>query len=113
MYSYLAIKLPLKQNEFFLNYIFPPILIGLNAIVHTNLSRKNSTLKTKFKRIGLLRGRFELVIDSTGLVTYGESRWIRHQYGKRKRRRWRKLHLGSSNGFIVADYLSEYQKTDS
>ena len=37
---------------------------------------------------------------------------MRHEHGKRKRRAWRKLHIGVSNGLIVAKWLSEYRKTD-
>ena len=77
------------------------------------LSRRNSTLKTRLKRIGNPKGRVDLVIDSTGLVIHGEGRWTRHKHGKRKRRGWRKLHIGVSNGLIVAHYLSEDRKTDS
>ena len=81
--------------------------IGLNVPDHTTLSQRNSTLKPKLKRVGKPRGRVDLVIDSTGLVIHGEGRWTRHKHGKRKRRGWRKLHIGVSNGFIVAHYLSE------
>ena len=42
----------------------------------------------------------------------GEGRWTRHKHDKRKRRSWRKLHIGVSNGLIVAKWLSEYRKTD-
>ena len=45
-------------------------------------------------------------------MIHGEGRWTRHKHGKRKRRGWRKLHIGVSNGFIVAHYLSEDRKTD-
>ena len=83
--------------------------IGLNIPDHTTLSRRNSTLKTSFKRIDKLSGKVDLVIDSTGLVIHGEGRWTRHKHGKRKRRGWRKLHIGVSNGLIVAKWLSEYR----
>ncbi len=86
--------------------------VGLNVPDHTTLSRRNSTLKTSLKRIGKPNGRVDLVIDSTGLVIHGEGRWTRHKHGKRKRRGWRKLHIGVSNGLIVAKWLSEYRKTD-
>ena len=86
--------------------------VGLNVPDHTTLSRRNSTLKTRLKRIGKPSGRVDLVIDSTGLVIHGEGRWTRHKHGKRKRRGWRKLHIGVSNGLIVAKWLSEYRKTD-
>ena len=79
---------------------------------HTTLSRRNGTLKTSLKRIGKPSGRDDLVIDSTGLVIHGDGRWTRDKHGKRKRRGWRKLHIESSKGFIVANLLSEYQKTD-
>jgi hypothetical protein len=45
-------------------------------------------------------------------VIHGEGRWTRHKYGKRKRSGWRKLHTGMSDGFIVANCLSEYRKAD-
>ena len=38
--------------------------------------------------------------------------WTRHKHGKRKRKGWRKLHIGVSNGVIVAHLLSEDRKTD-
>ena len=108
----LLFKLPLRQTEGFLKSIFSLMNDGLNVPDHTTLSRRNSTLKTRLKRIGSPKGRVDLVIDSTGLVIHGEGRWTRHKHGKRKRRGWRKLHIGVSNGLIVAKWLSEYRKTD-
>ena len=87
--------------------------VGLNVPDHTTLSRRNSTLKTRLKRVDKLRGRLDLVIDSTSLVIHGEGHWTRHKHGKRKRRGWRKLHIGVSNGLIVAHYLSKDRKIDS
>ena len=86
--------------------------VGLNVPDHTAPSRRNSTLKTQLKRIGKPSGRIDLVIDSTGLVIHGEGRWTRHKHSKIKRRGWRKLHIGVSNGFIVVNCLSEYRKPD-
>ena len=86
--------------------------VGLNVPDHTTLSRRNITLKTSLKRIGKPRGRVDLVIDSTGFLIHGEDRWTRHKHGKRKRRGWRKLQIGVSNGFIVTTCLSEYRKPD-
>ena len=108
----LLFKLPLRQTEGFLKSIFSLMNIGLNIPDHTTLSRRNITLKTKLKRVGKPRGLVDLVIDSTGLVIHGEGRWTHHKHGKRKRRAWRKLHIGVSVGLIVAHYLSEDRKTD-
>ena len=84
----------------------------LNVPDHTTLSRRNSTLKTSLKRIDKPSGRVNFVIDSTGLVIHDEGRWTRHKHGKRKRIGWLKLHIGVSNVFIVAHYLSADRKTD-
>ena len=108
----LIFKLPLRQTEGFLKSIFRLMNVGLNVPDHTTLSRRNSTLKNRLKRIGKPRGIFDLVIDSTGLVIHGKGLWTRHKHGKRKRRGWRKLHIGVSTGFIVTHYLSEDRKTD-
>ena len=64
-----------------------------------------------FKWIGKPKGTVDLVIDNTGLVIHGEDCWTYHKNGKRKLREKRKLHLGSSNEVIMANVLSEYQKT--
>jgi hypothetical protein len=108
----LLFKRPLRQTEGVLRSIFSLMDIDLNVPDHTTLSRRNSTLKTRLKRRGKPRGRVDLVIDSTRLVIQGEGQWIRRKHGKSKRCGWRKLHLGMSNGFIVANCLSEYRKTD-
>ena len=47
----LLFKLPLRQTEGFLKSIFRLMNVGLNVPDHTTLSRRNGTLKTKFKRI--------------------------------------------------------------
>ena len=120
----LMFKLPLRQTEGFLKSVFRLMNVGLsipyhttlslryNVPDHTTLSRRNSTLKTSLKRISKPSGRVDLIIDSTGLVIHGEGRWTWHKHGKRKRRGCRKLHIGVSNGLIVAKWLSEYRKTD-
>ena len=72
---------------------------------HTTLSRRHSSLKTQLKRVGKPNGRVDLVIDSTGFVIHGDGRWTRDKNDKRKRRGWRKLHIGVSYGLIVANHL--------
>ena len=99
-------KLPLRQTEGFLKSIFSLINIELYVLDQTIRSRRNSTIKTKLKRIGKSRGIFDLVIDSTCLLIHGEVRWRIHNHGKRKYRGWRRLHIGVSNGLIVANHLT-------
>ena len=59
-----------------------------------------------------MTGSIDLVIDSTGLSIHGESRWTRHKHGKRKRRGWLKLHIGVSDGLIVASQLTDERVPD-
>ena len=108
----LLFKLPLRQTEGFLKSIFCMMNVGLNVPDHTTLSRRNSLLKTQLKRVEKTNGRVDLVIDSTGLVIHGEGRWTRHKHGKRKRRGWRKLHIGVSSGLIVASDLTDERGSD-
>ena len=103
----LLFKLPLRQTEGFLRCLFSLMKVDISVPDHTTLSRRNSSLKTQLKRFGKPDGRVDLVIDSTGLVIHGEGRWTRHKHGKRKRRGWRKLHIGVSHGLIVANHLTD------
>ena len=105
-------KLPLRQTEDFLRSLFSLIKVDLSVPDHTTLSRRNSSLTTQLKRFGNPNGRVDLVIDSTGLVIHGEGRWTRHKHGKRKRRGWRKLHIGVSHGLIVANHLTDERGCD-
>ena len=91
----LIFKLPLRQTEGLLRSLFKLMNLDLSIPDHTNLSRRNHTLNIKLKRMGNITGPIDLVIDSTGLSIHGEGRWTRDKHGKRKRRDWRKLPIGS------------------
>ena len=56
-----------------------------------------------------------LVIDATGLKVFGEGEWHVRHHGGRKRRTWRKLHLGvnEATGEIVAQTLTSARKEDA
>ena len=100
------------QTEGFLRSLIKLMNLDLTVPDHSTLSRRNDSLNVKLKRVGKPNGRVDLVIDSTGLVIHGEGRWTRHKHGKRKRRGWRKLHIGVSNGFIVANELTDERGCD-
>ena len=78
-------KLPLRQAEGILRSLFSLMKVDLSVQDHIILSRRNSSLKTQLKRVGQPSGRFDLVIDSTGLVIHGEGHWTRHKHRKSKR----------------------------
>ena len=56
-----------------------------------------------------------VVIDSTGLKVYGEGEWKTPQHGVRKRRIWRKLHIGvdAATGEVVAEELMTARVTNA
>ena len=49
-----------------------------------------------------------LLVDSTGLRLCGPGEWLLEKHGERRRRSWRKLHLGvdADTGKIVAGDLT-------
>ena len=53
-------------------------------------------------------------MDSTGLTIVGEGEWATTKYGGRRRRGWRKLHLGvDGSGAIVAQVLTDGRVDDA
>ena len=89
-------------------------LLGLTLRVpdHTTLSRRAATLEVPQPRPHAgRRGDAEpmhLLVDSTGLKLCGAGEWLAEKHGTRKRRSWRKLHLGvdAATGRIVASALT-------
>ena len=55
-----------------------------------------------------------LLVDSTGLKLGGPGEWLTEKHGTRKRRSWRKLHLGvdAATGEIVAAELTTNEVDD-
>ena len=55
-----------------------------------------------------------LLVDSTGLKLCGAGEWLVEKHGTRKRRSWRKLHLGvdADTGQIVASALTGHDADD-
>jgi hypothetical protein len=80
---------------------------------YSTLSRRAADLPVA---LGALprSGPLHLVIDSSGFKVYGEGEWKVRQHGWRKRRTWRKLHIGvdEATGEIVAAVASEAGVSD-
>ena len=93
-------------------------LLGLTLPVpdHTTLSRRAATLEVpRPQRSG--GGETEpmhLLVDSTGLKLCGAGEWLVEKHGTRRRRSWKKLHLGvdAATGRIVASALSGHDADD-
>ena len=104
---------PLRQAEGFLNSLFRLMGVDLRVPDHTTLSRRGQCLDVKLHRVNA-GGGLHLIVDSTGLTIVGEGEWATAKYGGRRRRGWRKLHLGvDGSGAIVAQVLTDGRVDDA
>ena len=103
----LLYPLPVRQTEGFLRSILEWMGVAFAVPDHTMLSRRQADLKVALP----VQARHEpmhLVVDATGLKVSGEGEWKVRQHGWRKRRPWRKWHIGvlEATGEIVAQTLT-------
>src|SRR3954449_4501000 len=101
-------------------------LLGLDLAVpdHTPLCRRAETLEVPRPKprgdgagggAGRDTGPMHLLVDSTGLTLYGAGEWLVEKHGTKRRRSWRKLHLGvdAETGRIVAATLTDRDEDDA
>ena len=74
---------------------------------HSTLSRRAETLEVP-RPCPRSRGPVHLLVDSTGLRLCGPGEWLVEKHGTRRRRSWRKLHIGvdAETGQILASELT-------
>jgi hypothetical protein len=86
-------RLALRQTEGLIGSILQ--LLGLDLAVpdHSTLSRRAETLEVP-RPCSSSRGPVHLLVDSTGLRLCGPGEWLVEKHGTRRRRSWRKLHIG-------------------
>jgi len=96
-------RLALRQTEGLIGSILR--LLGLDLAVpdHSTMSRRAETLAVP-PRPRSATGPLHLLVDSTGLKLCGAGEWLIEKHGTKKRRSWRKLHIGvdADTGQIVA-----------
>ena len=105
--------LPLRQTEGFVASLIRLMDLDLETPDHTTLSRRGKTVEVP-PIIRNHTGPLHLVIDSTGLKIIGGGQWNADKHGvSKKRRQWRKLHLGVDlGGFIVVSRLTTKGEDD-
>jgi hypothetical protein len=100
-------RLALRQTEALISSILQ--LLGLDLAVpdHSTLSRRAETLEIP-KSCPSSGGPVHLLVDSTGLRLCGPGAWLVEKHGTRRRRSWRKLHIGADadTGQILASELT-------
>jgi hypothetical protein len=106
-------RLALRQTEGLIGSILQ--LLGLDLAVpdHSTLNRRAETLEVP-RPCQSSREPVHLLVDSTGLRLCGPGEWLIEKHGTRRRRSWRKLHIGvdADTGQILASELTPHDVDD-
>ena len=115
-------RLAYRQTEGLIGSVVGLLGLALPVPDHTTLSRRAATLEAPRPRPrpGSDAGGcsdiepLHLLVDSTGLKLCGAGEWLAEKHGTRKRRSWRKLHLGvdANTSQIVASVLTSHDADD-
>ncbi len=101
-------RLALRQTEGLIGSVIG--LLGLDLAVpdHSTLSRRAETLEVPRPRPGRDGEPVHLLVDSTGLKLCGAGEWLIEKHGTRRRKSWRKMHIGldADTGRIAAVALT-------
>src|SRR4051812_13493400 len=115
-------RLAYRQTEGLIGSVIG--LLGLDLAVpdHSTLCRRAETLEVprpKPRGAGAGDGDdaepLHLLVDSTGLKLIGAGEWLVEKHGTKRRRSWRKMHLGvdADTGRIVAATLTDRDEDDA
>jgi len=101
-------RLALRQTEGLIGSIIRLLGLDLSVPDHTTLSRRAETLEVPRPRSDSDAEPVHLLVDSTGLKLCGPGEWLIEKHGTRRRRSWRKMHIGvdADTGRIVAAELT-------
>lgn len=102
-------KQPLRQTQGLMRSIAGLLRVQIAVPDFSTLSRRGDGLTVRAKPRANSQDAIHLTVDSTGLKIFGEGEWLEEKHKtKRKRRSWRKLHLGLDlvSGEIVCSDLT-------
>src|SRR5689334_19312377 len=106
--------LALRQTEGLIGSILQLLGLDLPVPDFSTLSRRaqNLVLPAQPRTTG---GAIHLLVDSSGLKLGGPGEWLVEKHGTKKRRSWRKLHIGfdAVSGRIVAAILTDHDVDDA
>src|SRR4051794_35311207 len=107
-------RLALRQTEGLIGSIIRLLGLALSVPDHTTLSRRAETLEVPRPRSDSDAEPVHLLVDSTGLKLCGPGEWLIEKHGTRRRRAWRKMHIGvdADTGRIVASALTPHDVHD-
>ena len=102
-------KQPLRQTQGFMRGIAGILGVEIAVPDFSTLSRRGNGVILQTGPRADKQAAIHLVVDSTSLKIFGEDEWLEEKHKtKRKRRSWRKLHLGLDlvSGEIVCSELT-------
>ncbi len=105
----MVFRQPLRQTQGLMRSIAKLLCVEIAVPDFSTLSRRGSGLTLPAKPGIDGRAAIHLAVDSTGLKIFGAGEWLEEKHKiKRKRRSWRKLHLGLDlvSGEIVCSDLT-------
>jgi hypothetical protein len=105
----MVFKQPLRQTQGSMRSIAKLLGVYITVPHFTTMSRRGNGLSLPPQITSKSATPVHLVVDSTGLKIFGEGEWLEKKHKtKRKRRSWRKLHLGLDlvSGQIVCSDLT-------
>jgi hypothetical protein len=105
----MVFKQPLRQTQGLMRSIAKLLGVYITVPHFTTMSRRGNGLSLPPQITSKSATPVHLVVDSTGLKIFGEGEWLEKKHKtKRKRRSWRKLHLGLDlvSGQIVCSDLT-------
>ena len=85
-------RLAFRQTEGLIGSLMQLLRLDLPVPDHTTLSRRARTLAVRIRP--QTTGPLHLLVDSTGLKLSGPGEWLVEKHGSKKRRSWRKFHIG-------------------
>lgn len=106
-------NLPYRQLAGFIISIFMLMKLTLKIPHFTTIGARAKLLGKHFKKL-TKASPTDLVFDSSGFKIYGEGEWTVRQHGKKKRRRWKKFHIGicPSTHEIIVSEVTELETAD-
>jgi transposase len=101
-------RLALRQTEGLIASILQLLGLDLPVPDHSTIARRARTVTLPRTRPSV-SGALHLLVDSTGLKLCGPGEWLVEKHGTKRRRSWRKLHIGvdAQSGQIVAATLTD------
>jgi len=103
-----------RQTEGLIGSILHLLGLDLRVPDHTTIARRARTVPLPAQPRSS-NGPVHLLVDSTGLKLCGPGEWLIEKHGTKKRRSWKKLHIGvdAASGRIVAATLTDCAVDDA